>query len=356
MRIQKSLFILFNTVLFLLGSLRSAYGQKPYRQGTTAANFLEIGYGSAGCAMGDAYVSVVNDLSAVYWNPAGLAFMDQNEALFSYQPWLVDIYTTFAAVGLVSRQLGTFALAINHIGYGSMEVTTMEMQEGTGEKFDASDFSVSISYSRKLAQWFSFGGSGKYVSSKIWHMNANAIALDLGVIIQTRFLSMTNKHEDGLNIGMCISNYGTKMRYTGMDLLNPIDILPGEAGNYRAVPGQFRTEGWELPLIFRVGIAFHPIVHSNHRLTVAVDALHPNNNNETLNLGVQYVLKHPSLGSFFLRGGYKGLYMEDSEFGPTFGGGMLLRMMHNLGMKVEYAFRGVGLLGDVHSYTIGFLF
>ena len=42
------------------------------RNGTTAANFLEIDLGSAGSSMGGAYVSIVSDMSAVYWNPAGL--------------------------------------------------------------------------------------------------------------------------------------------------------------------------------------------------------------------------------------------------------------------------------------------
>ena len=53
--------------LLLSGDLLA---QKPIRVGTTAAEFLSIGYGSAGCAMGDAYVGVVDDISGVYWNPA----------------------------------------------------------------------------------------------------------------------------------------------------------------------------------------------------------------------------------------------------------------------------------------------
>ena len=51
----------------------NSQAQNPIRAGTTAANFLEIGYGTAGCAMGDAYVSMARDLSSIYWNPAGLA-------------------------------------------------------------------------------------------------------------------------------------------------------------------------------------------------------------------------------------------------------------------------------------------
>ena len=43
--------------------------------GTTAANFLEMDIGCAATSMGGAYVSVANDISAAYWNPAGLAYV-----------------------------------------------------------------------------------------------------------------------------------------------------------------------------------------------------------------------------------------------------------------------------------------
>jgi len=332
--------------------------QKPYRIGTTAANFLEVGYGSAASAMGDAFVSVANDLSSVYWNPAGLSYMEQNEAQFSYQPWIADINTSFVGIGMVLPRLGTFALSVIQVGYGEMEVTNLDMQDGTGELFTASDYAVSFSYARRLAQWFGFGASGKFINSKIWHTNANAFAVDLGVIVNTHFLSPTGKREDGLNIGMSISNYGTKMKYDGMDLMFPIDILPEKEGNYRDVPGKFELQSWELPLIFRIGFSFNPIVMDNNRLTLSVDALHPNNNQESVNIGVQYKLKIPTAGDFFIRSGYKALFLdqEDSEYGLSFGGGMILRLLRNVGIKVEYAFRDIGVFGKAHTYTVGILF
>jgi hypothetical protein len=182
------------------------------------------------------------------------------------------------------------------------------------------------------------------------------MALDLGVVVNTDFFSLSGKREDGLNIGMSISNYGTKMKYDGMDLLNPIDILPNEEGNFRDVPGQFKLESWELPLIFRIGISFHPLIIGNQRLTVAVDALHPNNNSESVNVGAQYLVRMPRSGDFYVRAGYKALGMNASEYGFSFGGGMILRMMDNLGFKIEYAYRGIGILGSTHCYTLGVLF
>ena len=342
--------------IFLLLFTGTALAQKPYRVGTTAADFLEIGYGTAGVAMGDAYVSMTNDLASVYWNPAGLSFMRQSEAQFMYQPWLIDTSTLFTGVGLVFPRYGTIAVSLFQADYGEMEVTNMDMQDGTGELFGASDYAVTLSYGRKLAQWFAFGASFKYVASQIWHSNAHAMAFDLGVIVKTHFFSPTGEKTDGMNIGMSICNYGTKMRYDGIDLLHPIDIAPNEGGNYRDVRGKFDLESWELPLIFRIGTSVYPLVTANQRLSLEIDGLHPNNNSESINLGAQYQVKMPGTGEFFLRVGYKGLFMDQSQYGFAFGAGMHLFMMNNMGMKLEYAYRGVGILGKTYSYSVAFLF
>ena len=237
----------------------SAMAEEPYRRGTTAANFLEIGYGSAGSAMGDAAVAMVQDLSSVYWNPAGLALMRQSGLQFTMQPCIAGVQSTFASAGLVLPRIGTFAVGLTQMDYGQEAVTTLEMQEGTGEHYTAADYCVSFSYARRLAQWFAFGSSLKMVSSRIWHTSGTAFAMDLGVRVNTGFFSMTGDRADGLSIGMSIANYGTKLKFDGMDLLQPIDPDPYTHGEYDNVEGQYRTQAWELPLLFRIGFALHPI-------------------------------------------------------------------------------------------------
>jgi hypothetical protein len=187
-------------------------------------------------------------------------------------------------------------------------------------------------------------------------MTANALALDIGVLVNTHFFAFSGQKEDGMTIGMSISNYGTKLNYDGIDLLRPIDILPNESGNFKDIEGQFRVQGWELPLIFRVGLSIKPIVSETHRLTLAVDALHPNNNSESINLGAEYEYKMLGFGRFFLRAGVRGLYMDETEFGPTFGGGFHLTLLHNKILKIDYAYKDVGILGNTMTYSLGFNF
>jgi len=353
---NKRIYVLIAVLWFVfLATPCQLAAQEPYRRGTTAANFLEIGYGSRGNAMGDAAVATSNNLESCYWNPAGLALMRQNEVLFSMQPWIIDINTNFAAVGLVFPRLGTFAVSFSQMDYGKEKVTTLMMQDGTGEHYTANEFSFTFSYGRRLAQWFAFGVGGKYINSSIWHTHAGAMALDLGALVQTRFFSPTGERTEGLTIGMSISNYGTRMKYDGMDLLQALDPNPNIAGNYDNVEGQFKMQSWELPLIFRIGIAVHPIYTSNHHLTFEVDALHPNNNSESINMGGQYKFTLPSFGSFFARAGYKGMFMNQTEYGMSYGFGVLMRIS-KLALQIDYAYRNIGLLGSVNAYSVNLFF
>lgn len=342
--------------LILMIAFIQLFAQKPYRLGTTTANFLEIGYGASATALGDAFTSVCNDASAIYWNPAGLASLSKPEVLLSYQPWYAGINTTITAAAVNVDNLGTFALGIIGVDYGEMDVTSLDMQKGTGETFTAKDIAISLAFSRKLATWFSFGIAGKYVSSKIWHSDANALAFDLGVLINTGFFSPTKNVEDGLNIGMSVSNYGTPMKFEGMDMLQPIDPTPGDKGDYKDAEGQYKLGEWELPLIFRLGVSMNLIKSGNHSLLVAVDALHPNNNSESVNVGASYAVNFTGIGRLGINCGYKGLFMEDNQFGYTFGAEIQSYLLYNTGWKINYSYRQHKVFSGTHSYGISVYF
>ena len=146
----------FRIIIFIT-TLVCLKAQTINRYGTTTANFLEIGVGSGPTAMGDAYVAVANDVSSIYWNPAGLANLTSPSATFMLQPWLVDINMLFTAGAIVIPGVGNIGFGITQMDYGEMDVTTLEYQEGTGEKFKATDLAASFTYSRKIVSWFAFG-------------------------------------------------------------------------------------------------------------------------------------------------------------------------------------------------------
>ena len=170
-----------------------------------------------------------------------------------------------------------------------------------------------------------------------------------------------------MNLGMSISNYGSRMKYDGIDTYQPIDISEFEEGNYGDVAGQFRTSQWELPLLFRVGFAIKPIVTNFATITLAADALHPNNNSESVNVGISMRNTIPGFGEFSINGGIKALYMDETgvdalysgnspEYRATGGAGVKLNYLGNRSLTVDYAYKSMGILGNVNAFTVGISF
>ncbi len=58
----------------------SVEGQTLSKSGTTAAQFLKIGVGARAIGMGGAFAATADDITAMYWNPAGLARVYGREA------------------------------------------------------------------------------------------------------------------------------------------------------------------------------------------------------------------------------------------------------------------------------------
>jgi len=333
------------------------------KNGTTSATFLEIDIGGSITSMGGAGVSHVNDASSSYWNPAGLAFSKKGQLFFMNQSWMAGIQHSYSSVSVPINRLGTIGMSINLMNYGETEVTNLDFQDGTGDFYSALDYSVSFSFARKFVNWFGFGTSVKYIGSKIWHSSASAFAMDLGAQIYTDFLSSSKGKHDGLKIGMSISNYGTRMKYDGLDLIQPIDPSD-EYGNYDDVMGKYETSAWELPLIFRLGISNDFIKSKYSSLVFAFDAIHPNNDKERINFGIKYSRINSQLFNYYIGAGYKGMHIQirdskiqfSSPFGPSFGGGMSLPIKNRLNLKFDYTVRFVGVFGMMKLITLSLEF
>ena len=201
---------------------------------------------------------------------------------------------------------------------------------------------ASVSYARNLTDAFSIGGTWKYVQQKIWNESASSMAFDLGLLFITDFNEM--------RLGMSISNFGSDMQMEGKDLLQRIDIDPDVEGDNETIVSLLKTESWPLPLFFRVGVAYDLLNSENRRFTVLADALRPSDNSETVNIGGEFALND----LFFLRGGYKSLFRDDSYEGPTFGVGFLYDKIPGWSLTIDYAFTSYDeILQDVHIASLG---
>lgn len=304
------------------------------RVGTTAAQFLKIGAGARPIAMGGAYTALSNDILSIYWNPAGLArIVGSGEATFNHAEWLADTDYDFAAFSINAGNVGSFGFQVISFRTPEQPVRTIRNPEGTGQFWDANSISLGITFARNLTDRFSIGFTGKFVQESIFNVTARGAAFDIGVLYDTPFKNLT--------LGASISNFGTKMKLDGRDLFFNEDPLP-EQGSVEEVPAKFRAESYDMPLNLKFGLAWRVVNSENLRVLVAADGAQPNDNTEFVNGGVEFGLKN----ILFLRGGYKALFLENSEQGATFGVGLKYDTV-GTNLKLDFGWADYGRLQDV---------
>lgn len=308
------------------------------KRGTTAAEFLSIPVGARATAMGNAFSASVDDATAIYWNPSGLAAMEKRAFSAEYASWLAEIDFNFVAVVLPTAA-GTFGVGVTALRSPEMEVTTVEEQNGTGERFTAASYAFALSYGRNLTDRFAIGATAKFVNERIWHSSAGGLALDVGTMFVTPFR--------GIRLGASISNFGTKMRLQGDDLLVIVDVDPNNRGNNESNRALMRTDAFDMPLTMRIGLAGELLRSERNRLTLAVDALSPNNSEQYVNVGAEVGL----LGDLImLRTGYAELFMDDSIRSLTFGGGLTYRF-GPLDLAFDYAYESQKYFDGVNRFN-----
>jgi hypothetical protein len=324
---------------------RTLWAQGVTKVGTTAAGFLNIDVGAKAVSMGGAFVSMADDITAMYWNSAGIARFSQSQAMFSYAKWIADLSFNYTAITFPLGNLGTIGANATFLTIPDMERTTILEPDGTGELFSAGSYALGLCYARNLTDRFSVGFNMKYVTEQIYHCQAHGVALDVGTLFTTQFY--------GLAIGMNISNFGTKMRLTGRDMLTQTDIDPQISGNNANINAYLETDRNDMPLMFRVGISMDVLKGMGHsNLILAMDALHPSDDVESINVGSEYVFNE----MYALRAGYKSLFAKDSNEGPSFGAGVKYRLMGQTAIILDYAYLDFGVFNNVQTFSLRLVF
>jgi opacity protein-like surface antigen len=320
-------------------------GKEVTKAGTTAAGFLNIDVGARAVSMGGAFVAMADDGTTMFWNPAGIARFTQPQANFTHMRWIADITFNYVGFALPMGRWGSLGLNSTFLTTDQMERTTVYSPMGTGEMFDVGSHAFGIGYAVDLTDRFSIGFNLKYIQEHIYHSSATGMAVDIGTLFDTRL--------NGLKIGMSITNYGTKMQMGGQDMLVQVDVDKSVNGNNSNINAYLSTDKYDLPLMFRVGVSMDVLKGvGDSNLNLSLDALHPNDDVESLNTGVEYIFRN----AFALRGGYHSLFAKDSETGLTFGTGLMISPMRNFILNVDYAYMDFDRLDNAQMVTLSLKF
>ena len=194
-------------VCFLL--LLAAAGSFGESAGQYSTGWLKIGMGARAMALGDAYTAVADDVSAVYWNPAGLSTINYGQLMLQYSLWFADTgYHAFAFCHPLSksgeRVKSSLGAGLVYLDYGSILRTTdlASTQNISPEYFSSNSFMGILSYSRVVMKSLWFGATAKYFSDTIDNTSAGGMAADAGILF---------KPEEILTLGAAVQNIGPSL-------------------------------------------------------------------------------------------------------------------------------------------------
>ncbi len=160
-------------------------------QGGTESNF-NVGFGARALALGNAFTAMADDPTAVYWNPAGLEFIDQQSlTLFHSSLWAGTNYD-FMGYVFPTLDLGTFGLGLGRIGVGDIQERS---EDGVPlNKFSLQEYHLFFSYAKKMPLNITPGISLRLVR-RAWgslrqmgSLADNGIGMDLGIMYRPEWL------------------------------------------------------------------------------------------------------------------------------------------------------------------------
>ena len=337
-------------LILLLGTANAQFQSAGFRSnvskvGTVAVPFLTIGIGARANAMGGAFTSVANDVTALFWNPAGIASFDRNQLALIHSEWIADLKHDFIGLAVPLGAIGSIGFSLNALTMDDILVRTPVFPEGTGEMAESYDMAIGVSYARKLTDKLSLGASAKYIRSVLWHMSAQTMAVDLGVVFHNLF--------GFLQLGASISNMGGKIKYSGRDNFVYHDIRPSENGNNERIDAELQTGEYNLPVTFRAGLSTVINREGDMPLLIAVDLTEPSDNVRCMNVGGEWAF----YDMVFLRAGYASLFEIDSERGFTVGGGLVFNIPStDIPLYLDYSYEDLGILDNSQKFSLSLEF
>jgi len=318
-------------VIALVSPARAQFELGEQRAGTTSGQFLKIGLGARAVGLGESFVAVANDPSAIYWNPAGLASLQRQEVALSHTGWPGDVNFEHVTWVVPSRHFGgSFGFQFGALST-EMEETSELQPFGTGRNFLFSDMVAGVAYARRWTDKLLVGAGAKYVredlGSDVGGPTTNAFLFDLGSIFYLGYGSV--------RIATSLSNFGSELRPSGT-FVSPYN---GD---------QLAYDGFDPPIMFRYGLAFEPIENEQQRLTTSLEFNQPADNSLRSKAGLEWTYQR----MFSLRGGYN---FNADALKLSAGAGVLVRLGQNQ-TTVDYAYTDGGALGAISRLSLGFRF
>jgi len=209
-----------------------------YAQGETAVPFLLLAPDSRAGAMGESGAGLANNSAAIFWNPAGIAFLKGQEVSVTHSNWLpqfhLDLFYDYFTYRLYVPEInGSVFTSITYMNFGQFIRTGPDSPTPLGT-FNAYDAAITFGYATQLSSDWGIGFNFRIIHSKLSDQPtaqeqgsgvATSVSFDISTMWRPETLVIPLIDYDlgkDLSIGINLSNLGPKMYYIDQAQADPI--------------------------------------------------------------------------------------------------------------------------------------
>jgi len=322
---MKRINIIMTVLALILG-----YVNQINAQGEAAVPFLLLAPDSRHAGLGESGTGLADNSSAIFWNPAGIAFQTGSEIGITHANWLPQFNLDLSYDYVTYRQYieeidGSVTASLTYMNYGQFQRTSSSGPEVIGT-FNSFDIGATLGYATKLIDDLGLGVNFRFIYSNLSDQpTENEVGSGVASTVSFDIATMWRPQDflDGnFSVGMNVSNIGPKISYIDQEQADPLPTNARIGLAYRIFQDEynsFTVTGDMSKLLVNKKAGVLSGDTSSTTFAVSNDFV----KSIEFSGGAEYWYGRPEEFMFAVRAGY---FYEDPDFGArnflTFGAGI----------------------------------
>lgn len=243
--------------LMMISMLFGVFAKVSYAQGEAAVPFLLLAPDSRAGGIGESGTGLADNSAAIFWNPAGIAFLSGTEVSITHSNWLPQFNLDLFYDYLTYRQYiedisGSITASITYMNFGEFVRTAEDSPDpiGTFRSFDAA---LTLGYATKLSNDWGLGFNFRIIHSRLSDQSvgeeqgsgvATSVSFDISSMWRPEKFVLPLVDEDiggKFSIGFNLSNLGPKIYYIDKAQADPIPTNFRLGFAYKVIDDEFNS-------------------------------------------------------------------------------------------------------------------
>ena len=359
-------YIVLSFVVLMGLSAPQAFAGNKDRSGQAGASELLINPWAASSGWGNAVMSFVNGVDAIFGNVAGITSCHSLDINFSHTSWLVGVGndTRISSFGFLARVGESSVLGLSFMSFsiGEIPITTVQNPDGGLGTYKPNLMNINLAFAKSFSNSISGGFNLKIISESIKDMGGVGVAIDAGIQYVTGPF-------DNVHFGITLKNIGPTMKFSGDGI--SLRVFMDNTSNQQFTMVQ-RVDDFELPTQLSISAAYDFLFAETNRITIAGNFCSNSFTKDQFTLGLEYGWREILMiragytyeNGIWSKEGYKNGFLNDDDCmninrGLSAGVSIkvpLSKKEDGLKLAVDYSYRDTYIYNGTHSVGARIIF